>query len=372
MKIAGIDIGGANLKFALLDSHSSSLPNEVSSGSSTTENLNFADQTSFADQTLLADEISFPFWTKHVELVATLTRIRESLGDVDGVAITMTAELADCFENKRQGVHFIVDAVESAFPNTACRFYNTAGELVEAATAKQGWALTAASNWHASAWFLFRQHQLQEGFMIDIGSTTCDIIPVQAGLPLTNGQTDLDRLRNGQLVYAGVGRTPICSLIDAVRLADCEVAIAREVFATVADAMIWTHRLPSRPDSRDSADQRPQSREACRVRLCRMLCADDCDLEDDQVFQIAEQTYSELKKRIVAGLQRVVDRHPTIVKTFCLAGSGQALARDAIQALCGDELNHRILGTTGSRNFGQAIPAIAVAARWLAKTERAR
>ena len=356
MKIAGIDIGGANLKFALLDSDSSSIATHDSTSSSDA-----------ADHVAFIDEISFPFWTNHRELVAVLTQISKTLGDVDGVAITMTAELADCFENKRQGVHFIVDAVESAFPKTACRFYSTAGEMVDAATAKKNWALTAASNWHASSWFLFRQHQLQDGFLIDIGSTTCDIIPVQSGLPVASGQTDLDRLRNGQLVYAGIGRTAICSLIDSVRLADCEVTIARELFACVSDAMIWTNRSPPQPDSRNSADQRPLSRAACRARLCRMLCADDCDLDDDEVTQIAEQTYHALKNLIVGGLQSVVDQHPSIPKTFCLAGSGQALARNAIESVCANQPNLKVFPTTEAKTTGQAIPAIAVAVRWLAE-----
>ena len=237
MKLAGIDIGGANLKFALLDSQSSLIvPNGCDLSRFTVSNVK------------LAEEFAFPFWTDHRELGAMLTRIREAVGNVSGVAITMTAELADCFENKRQGVHFIVDAVESTFTKTVRRFYTTTGELVDATVAKQNWALTAASNWHASAWFLFQQHQLQQGFLIDIGSTTCDIIPVNAGLPIASGQTDLDRLRNGQLVYAGIGRTPVCSLLDSIQLGEDEVTIAREVFATVADAMIWTNRLPPQPD----------------------------------------------------------------------------------------------------------------------------
>jgi len=361
MKIAGIDIGGANLKFALLDSHSSSIaPNNSNPSHLAAEAIEFA------------EEFSFHFWTDHLELVAALKRIYKAVGDVDSVAITMTAELADCFENKRQGVHFIVDAVESAFPKTDCRFYTTVGELVAAATAKQNWALTAASNWHASAWFLFRQHQLQDGFLIDIGSTTCDLIPVQAGLPVTPGQTDLDRLRNRQLVYAGVGRTAICSLIETVRFSDCEVTIARELFATVADAMIWTNRFPPQPDSHDSADRRSLSSMACRARLCRMVCADDCDLGDEQVTQIAEQTYNALKKQITIGLQAVIDQHSSIPKTFCLAGSGQTLARDVIESVCANQTDVKIIPTNEARTTGQAIPAIAVAARLLASSEEAQ
>ena len=353
MKIAGIDIGGANLKFALIDAG-------LSSGVT----------SSYGTNVESTGEVSFPFWTDHLNLVATLNQIREPWPDVDGIAITMTAELADCFENKRQGVHFIVDAVQRAFPQTDCRFYTTTGELVDANLAKQHWALTAASNWHASAWHLFRQHKLTDGFLIDIGSTTCDLIPVEAGSPVAPGQTDLDRLRNGQLIYAGVGRTAICSLIDSVQLADGKVAIARERFATVTDAMIWTDRLPPQPNNSNSADGRPLTRSACRARLCRMLCADDEGLQDDQVTAIAEQANAALEKLIVASLRSVVDQHPKLAKTFCLAGSGQSLARCAINRVLANQPQPTIIGTANPNQTGQAVPAIAVAMKWL--TEAAR
>ena len=38
-------------------------------------------------------------------------------------AVVMSGELADCFENKLQGISFIVDAVRKAFPRA--RFYGT-------------------------------------------------------------------------------------------------------------------------------------------------------------------------------------------------------------------------------------------------------
>ena len=97
-----------------------------------------------------------------------------------------------------------------------------------------------------------------------------------------------------------------------------------------------------------------------------MLCADDCDLNDDQVTQIADQTYVALQNRIVEGLQKVANQYPSIPKTFCLAGSGQALARSAIQSIFCNAADLKIFDTADLGNIGQTIPAIAVATRWLA------
>ena len=47
------------------------------------------------------------------------------------VALTMTAELADAFRTKREGVGFVLDAVEAAVPGRVLAF-TTAGELVDA------------------------------------------------------------------------------------------------------------------------------------------------------------------------------------------------------------------------------------------------
>ena len=48
-------------------------------------------------------------------------------GTADAVAITMTAELSDAFRTKREGVAFVLDAVEAVFGDA--RVLTTAGEL---------------------------------------------------------------------------------------------------------------------------------------------------------------------------------------------------------------------------------------------------
>src|SRR3954462_10342704 len=44
---------------------------------------------------------------------------------VDTHAVTMTAELSQMFRTKRDGVHFILSAVERAFPGVAVHVYTT-------------------------------------------------------------------------------------------------------------------------------------------------------------------------------------------------------------------------------------------------------
>src|SRR5688572_12792681 len=42
-------------------------------------------------------------------------------------AVTMTAELSQMFRTKREGVHFVLDAVSAAFPDATTRVFTTDG-----------------------------------------------------------------------------------------------------------------------------------------------------------------------------------------------------------------------------------------------------
>jgi probable H4MPT-linked C1 transfer pathway protein len=353
MKVLGLDIGGANLKHIVVE---------------------FAADDS--ETVLEAGESPLQFWTDHGQLASKLTKLRldsARFGSLDGVAVTMTAELADCFENKRQGVGYIVDQVEEAFPNLRCRFYNTHGQLVDSRSAKKNWSTTAASNWHASAWYLFFRNRLTSGFLVDIGSTTTDVIAVENGVPVSSGATDIDRLTSGELLYAGTGRTPVCSLISHVDLdqslnvaAKRRVSIARELFATIADAIIWLGKNQDEAENfKFTADGRGQSQEACRTRLCRMLCADDEALSDDEVDQIANHSLINLKELIVDKIKRVCAANPRIPKTFCIAGGGHWLAAKAIaDAFPVYEPTIKTSVLNESYNLNQTIPARSVAAKY--------
>ena len=65
----------------------------------------------------------------------------------------------------------------------------------------------AAANWAASALAVAARHP--DALVLDVGSTTADVIPVAAGRVAAAGRTDLDRLMAGELVYTGALRTDL-------------------------------------------------------------------------------------------------------------------------------------------------------------------
>ena len=174
--IVGLDIGGANLK--------------ASNG--------------------LDRSLSRPFavWRHPDQLAAALADLLAEFPRPGGIAVTMTAELADCYRTKEEGVARILDAVTEASEGQELFIWQTGGEFVTVDEALELTPLVAAANWHALATWAARSLTEGTGLLIDIGSTTADIIPLAPGIPLPNGRTDTERLLSGELVYSGVRRTP--------------------------------------------------------------------------------------------------------------------------------------------------------------------
>src|SRR5215831_16033967 len=99
--VLGLDIGGANLKAAHSNGACCLVP--------------------------------FPLWKDPAGLPKALETLLASLPPFDALAVTMTGELCDCFETKRQGVHAILDAVERAAGPLPVRVWRTDGRFSDPA-----------------------------------------------------------------------------------------------------------------------------------------------------------------------------------------------------------------------------------------------
>jgi len=333
MNGAGFDIGGANIKFASTDGRSK--------------------------------QISFPIWKDKHRLAEILGELKRFIAPEDLIGVTMTAELADCFEDKKAGVAFIVDQVQKVFADNQPLYYRTDGAMCTAPVAIKSWDLVAASNWHAISCLAFDEDaDCRSGFVVDIGSTTTDIIPVRDGSPVIGTQDDLARLSNGQLYYGGIGRTPVCGLLDQIKLDSGLVWIANELFATTRDALIWRNELRADENDLDSADGRSNSRLNAGKRLARMLCSDLGSIDDALVDLVADQTKQKLFAGIASSLRRVVSAHPTIPPIFVTLGAGAWLAEQVIVQEFGLTSETRIINLCQLNNHPlakQTAAAFAVA-----------
>ena len=241
-------------------------------------------------------------------------------------AITMTAELSQMFRRKRDGVEFVISAVEAAFPQHEVTIYTTDGAFVTPAVARTRPRAVAAANWAATA-RLVALH-FPTTVLIDIGTTTTDVIPIVDGVVCTHGWTDPDRLIAGELLYLGAVRTPVEAIVHAVPLGSGTANVSAEAFALAGDVYVWRGSLEPTAYSAPTPDGRAASREFVAERLARVVCGDR-DLVDDVALDGIANAVAEAQiRRTADAVARVCSRHSGI-DTAIVAGIGAFIAAAA-------------------------------------------
>jgi (4-(4-[2-(gamma-L-glutamylamino)ethyl]phenoxymethyl)furan-2-yl)methanamine synthase len=216
-----------------------------------------------------------PLWQglEHLEGALLLARKRwsDAWATSPDHAATMTGEMVDLFADRAQGVARIADHLAQSL-GPALRLFDADGDWRAPHEAAAHWRGIASANWRATARVL-AQH-VGDGILVDIGSTTTDLVPLRAGRVAALGATDAQRLATGELVYQGVVRTPLCALGPRVRWRGAVVNVMNEFFASTADVYRLTGELDPAHDQAASADGRGKDAAATRQRLARMVGRD--------------------------------------------------------------------------------------------------
>jgi probable H4MPT-linked C1 transfer pathway protein len=265
----------------------------------------------------------FALWKNPSGLAGALHELLQRTPSFDRLAITMTGELCDCFATKREGVSAILDAVEEVAGSVQVGVWQTDGRFADAAAARSAPLKTAAANWLALATYAARLAPEGCSLLVDIGSTTTDIVPLAGGQPIPRARTDFDRLRCHELLYTGVRRTPLCALLGAEG--------AAEFFATTLDVYVILSDLPENAADCDTADGRPATQPFAYARLGRMLCADLESCREADLRTLADQLAERQRGLVRTALEEVAARLPGPPQAVVVAGAGEFLARAALE-----------------------------------------
>lgn len=307
----GIDIGGANLKLAHSD------PNRNWSKS-----------------------LPFAMWKESDSLAPAIARAIDDSPEFYAVAITMTGELADCFATRAQGVACILDQVTRVFPAPLVYSYCVDGQFRSPSQAARDPWITAASNWHALA--NWSRHLLNSpdsnattthGVLVDIGSTTIDVVCISNNGVLTRSKTDSDRLVRRELIYTGIERSNLSGLLRSVPLHGKSCPVMNEQFATTKDAYLWLGFLEEAPEDRDTADGKPATRNFARYRLARLVGEDGSTLADLDIDAIAQCAMTKQTKLLKRSLEKVLRRveSPSQIEHLICSGHGGFLLRQTLE-----------------------------------------
>ena len=283
MKIAGFDIGGANTDVAVVDFDESG--NIIG---------------------IETDFVYLPMWMKNEELSQALIElVKTSNNELDGVGVSMTAELVDAYKTKKEGVIDISKKSVESF-NVPVGFVGQDG-IMEIDEVFDDPMMVAAANWIGTAPLAARIEQ--NCILIDIGSTTTDIIPIKNGVECAVGRSDMERLKTGELVYSGTLRTNVAALTDKIPLDGSMLRIASELFAVTADIQMILGNITEEEYSCDTMDGSGKSIEECMRRLSRVVCGDMDVLNPTEIKAMADYIYLTQVSKISEALLEVSKRN---------------------------------------------------------------
>jgi (4-(4-[2-(gamma-L-glutamylamino)ethyl]phenoxymethyl)furan-2-yl)methanamine synthase len=322
-----VDIGGANTKAAWLDGES-----------------------------LRTVSRPFEVWRDREALATVLREVAAEVaaGPAEAVAITMTAELSDAFRTKREGVAFVLDAAQDALGHRPLSVLTTAGELVSVEAARARPWDVAAANWVATA---LAVAQVQpDALLVDVGSTTADIVPIVDGRVAATAHDDLGRLLAGELVYTGALRTNVAAIAARVPVAGGWCPVSSEYFAISADVhVVLGHLAPEAYDC-PTPDGRPTTAAFARERIARLVCSDVEQLDTAEIEAIAAYLHGE-QLRLLEEAARRVQRTLAHDAPVVLVGSGAFLGREIAA-----RLGRAVAEGPWSAADGEMAPAAALAA----------
>jgi hypothetical protein len=289
--ILGIDVGGANTKIASSD------------GS-------------------LVETHYLPLWrcSKLQDLFVDIKRRT----DAEALGAVMTGELSDRFDSKKEGVLYIAGSLRKVFDNVLflsndCTFEREIENPMD----------FTSTNWIASSNFIgsFEKNAI----LLDIGSTTTDVIPIVDGKPVAK-RMDIERLKSDELIYAGALRTNIAHILNSVIVDGVPCRTSSELFAITADVYLALGSISSEdytcdtPDAKGGKDIRSSLQ-----RIARVVCCDLSELGEEGVLSIATQVKERQIEDIVESV-RMINEYD--LKKIVAMGIGEFLAEEAAARLC--------------------------------------
>lgn len=349
MNLLGLDIGGANTKAGLVQFINDKMVNSFSY-------IEF-----------------FPFWERNInDIIKMFKRIKKTviakikfeIKEIEYILITITAELSDAFQTKKEGIITILDALGQVFDKERMFFINNEGIYLKFFQVIQNPISIAAANWVSTS--LFLGNFLSKAILIDAGSTTVDIIPILDSKPVAQGGTDVERLINHELIYTGGLRATIPSITHFVPYKGKSIRIAFEKFALIADVHRILNNITEEAYNIDTADNRSKSLEDCYARLSRIICMDTDTISNEELNEIAKFIYEKqlelIKSELNMFLNSLFKRLPQFKEAtpFVITGlSSEFLIKKVLEELNYTNIKYYEDITNISEKVGSSAFAVA-------------
>ena len=286
VNVLGLDIGGANTKATFVKS----------------QEHNVVEMKTILEH--------FPVWKNEKNQLSKLLRkLKKSLANsnrLDGVGVTITAELSDAYQTKKEGINHVLESVAQVFDDVPVFVLDVEANLLSVDDALENYLKVSSANWAATGWVV--SQKISNGIVVDVGSTTTSIIPIINGKIATKGKTDLEKLQNGELVYSGSLRTNVASLVNSIPVKEKLTRVCSELFAQSGDVHLILGNLTQADYTAETCDGRGKTRKEASARLARVVSADSNMLTEQEILAMAQFVYDKQVEKIADGLLQVYER----------------------------------------------------------------
>lgn len=301
--VVGWDLGGAHLKAAL-----------VSEGRSRA-----------------TWQVACPLWQGLRSLDHAIDKVKANL-PIDCVhGVTMTGEMVDLFDDRSIGVQTLLERFSKKIGPQHCFVFQDGIFIPLSKFDSKKFKKIASNNWQISLSYLAQLEK--NALLIDIGSTTCDILSVRNHHPVARGHDDFTRQRYDELIYMGVVRTPLMALSDQVPFQGERVPLMAEHFATIGDVYRILNLLPEKADHAETADGKPKTKAASMQRLARMIGLDRDDAPIEAWEELSRYLHEIQLQRLARACLYHLSRDPTNRPILVGAGVGRFLVEEMAKRL---------------------------------------
>ena len=281
-----------------------------------------------------AATLPFELWKRPDESEPRPGRPGRHVSPCDRVALTMTAELCDCYpDQSRSGsTRSSTPSPEPSWRPIARlggrwpvpRRRRRSGGSPTWLRRPTGW------RWRPSSPRLMAD---EVGILIDIGSTTTDLIPLGTAMPRRGGGPTPNVCRPASSSTRGSAGPRSVALATELRFRGTPTGLAAELFASTLDVYLTLGEIPPTPRTYQRPTAAPRRRGRARDRLARMIGTDRDTFTDDDALAFAHAADEALLARlesVAARACRATIGHP---RYAVVAGSGDFLARRLAPAL---------------------------------------
>ncbi|MDS1006666.1 hydantoinase/oxoprolinase family protein [Clostridium sporogenes] len=252
--------------------------------------------------------------------------------DIDAIAITITAETVGIFNTLSNGIIKIAQICNTTFELIKTRYIAVDGKMHTFSDVLNKPIDFASANWVATSYLASKF--IDNGFFIDIGSTTTDIIPIINKKVSPFGKTDMNRLRTRELIYAGLLRTFIQSIVNKLPYKDEWIYLSSEMRCFTAHVYVYLGLIEEQEMLHPFAGKPMMiTKSTAKEAIARSICADSSMLSDDDIYTMAQYIYEKQIEEVEKAIEFMIKKsYETKVNeiNFVVAGSGSFLAKKAI------------------------------------------